>query len=99
YGLLNVDSSGHYTYTLTSPFTTTPATDNGVTTEPGKDVFTFTVTDAFNNTSTSTISISIIDDVPHAVAPPTVLNIDEAGLTGFPSVQAQTGFLNINWGA
>ncbi|MES2029672.1 MAG: DUF5801 repeats-in-toxin domain-containing protein, partial [Pseudomonadota bacterium] len=99
YGLLKVDSSGHYTYTLTSPFTTTPATDNGVTTEPGKDVFTFTVTDAFNNTSTSTISISIIDDVPHAVAPPTVLNIDEAGLTGFPSVQAQTGFLNINWGA
>src|SRR4029077_5550709 len=59
YGILHVNADGSYTYTLTSPYTTTPHADNGTNTEPGKDVFTFTVTDGLGNTSTSTVSISI----------------------------------------
>ncbi|MER9845581.1 Ig-like domain-containing protein, partial [Mesorhizobium australicum] len=69
YGVLQIDQDGHYTYTLTTPFTTTPATDNGAETEFGKDVFTYTVTDSFGNSSTSTITIDIVDDVPTISAP------------------------------
>ncbi|TIP01830.1 MAG: type I secretion C-terminal target domain-containing protein, partial [Mesorhizobium sp.] len=69
YGVLQIDQNGNYTYTLTKPFDTTPDANNGTNTETGKDVFTYTVTDAYGNTSTSTISINIIDDVPTAVAP------------------------------
>ncbi|MER8632194.1 tandem-95 repeat protein, partial [Mesorhizobium opportunistum] len=82
YGLLTVDAAGHYTYTLTTPYTTTPAQNNGAETEPGKDVFTFTVTDALGNTSTSTISIDIKDDVPSIVPSGTgvSLSVDESYL-------------------
>ena len=66
YGDLQIDADGHYTYTLTAPYTTAPAANNGVTTEPARDVFTFVVTDSFGNTGSSTISISIKDDVPLA---------------------------------
>src|SRR5262249_35406398 len=66
YGLLQIDQAGHYTYTLTKPFTTSPPANNGAETEFGKDVFTYTVTDTSGNTTTSTISINIVDDVPHA---------------------------------
>jgi T1SS-143 domain-containing protein len=68
YGVLQIDQNGAYTYTLTKPYTTTPAANNGAETEPGKDVFTYTVTDSLGNTQTSTISISIKDDVPTAHA-------------------------------
>src|SRR5262249_12873854 len=66
YGLLQIDQAGHYTYTLTKPYTTSPSANNSAETETGKDVFTYTVTDIAGNTSTSTISINIVDDVPHA---------------------------------
>ena len=66
YGLLQIDQDGDYTYTLTKPYTTSPAADNGAETEFGKDVFTYTVTDSAGNTSTSTISINIVDDRPAA---------------------------------
>ena len=66
YGILHVNANGSYTYTLTSPFDTSPDANNGTNTEPARDVFTFTVTDGFGNTSTSTVSISIVDDVPTA---------------------------------
>src|SRR5260370_41810002 len=69
YGFLSVDTAGHYTYTLTKPFDTTPDANNGPNTETGKDVFSFTVTDGLGNTSTSTISINIKDDVPHNFIP------------------------------
>ena len=68
YGLLHVNANGSYTYTLTSPYHTSPDANNGPNTEPARDVFTFTVTDGLGNTATSTVSISIIDDVPTAVA-------------------------------
>ena len=66
YGILHVDANGSYTYTLTSPYNTSPAANDGPNTEPARDVFTFTVTDGLGNTSTSTVSISIVDDVPTA---------------------------------
>ncbi|CDX14375.1 putative Outer membrane adhesin like proteiin [Mesorhizobium sp. ORS 3324] len=85
YGLLTVDAAGHYTYTLTTPYTTNPAANNGAEVEPGKDVFTFTVTDGLGNTSTSTISIDIKDDVPSVTlsgTPAPTLNVDESYLAG-----------------
>ena len=66
YGILHVNANGSYSYTLTAPYDTSPDANNGTNTEPGRDVFTFTVTDGFGNTSTSTVSISIVDDVPTA---------------------------------
>ena len=97
YGLLHVNADGSYTYTLTSPYHTSPDANNGPNTEPARDVFTFTVTDGLGNTSSSTVSISIIDDVPTAhvdsgnvaegglltVAAAGVLTNDVAGADGF----------------
>ncbi|MER8753542.1 Ig-like domain-containing protein, partial [Mesorhizobium sp. M1050] len=82
YGVLQIDQDGHYTYTLTTPFTTAPAIDNGAATELGRDVFTYTVTDSFGNSSTSTISVDIIDDVPSVTASATQppLTVDESNL-------------------
>ncbi|MGT2466666.1 Ig-like domain-containing protein [Mesorhizobium atlanticum] len=45
-----------------------PAGDNGTNIQSGTDAFTYTVQDAFGNTNTSTITISIKDDVPTAKA-------------------------------
>src|SRR5262249_19253180 len=66
YGTLQIDGSGNYTYTLTTPETSSPAADDGTNIQSGTDVFTYTVTDQFGNTNTSTITISITDDVPTA---------------------------------
>ncbi|TGR72934.1 hypothetical protein EN832_34285, partial [Mesorhizobium sp. M1C.F.Ca.ET.189.01.1.1] len=54
YGVLQIDQSGNYTYTLTKPFDTSPDANNGTNTETGKDVFTYTLPDADGNTSTAT---------------------------------------------
>ncbi|TIW91325.1 MAG: hypothetical protein E5V45_34155, partial [Mesorhizobium sp.] len=40
----------------------------GITTEQDKDSFTYTVTDAHGNTTTGTILVDIVDDVPTAHA-------------------------------
>src|SRR5207248_4367345 len=66
YGILHVNANGSYSYTLTAPYHTSPDANNGSNTEPGRDVCTFTVTDGVGNTSTSTVSISIVDDGPTA---------------------------------
>ena len=42
--------------------------DNGITTENNVETFTYQVTDANGNTTTSTITIDVIDDVPTATA-------------------------------
>ncbi|WP_176476934.1 DUF5801 repeats-in-toxin domain-containing protein [Mesorhizobium sp. WSM4313] len=84
YGILHVDANGTYTYTLTKPEANVPAGNDGSNVQPGQDVFTFTVTDSFGNTSTSTIKINITDDVPSIIlsgtAAPT-LTVDESYLT------------------
>src|SRR4029077_19735358 len=80
-------------------YTTTPHADNGTNTEPGKDVFTFTVTDGLGNTSTSTVSISIVDDVPTAHVD---TNAAESGQTVTGNVEANDtagadGIVSIAW--
>ncbi|CAH0130413.1 retention module-containing protein [Pseudomonas mediterranea] len=64
HGQLLLNPDGSYTYTLTSPATTTPHANDGpnVTSES----FTYQATDSLGNTVTSTIVINIVDDVPKA---------------------------------
>ena len=65
HGTLLLNADGTYTYTLTSPFDTTPDSATTATqTEQNKDSFSYTVTDAKGNSTTGTILIDIIDDVP-----------------------------------
>ena len=99
YGLLHVNANGSYTYTLTKPYDTSPDANNGTNTEPARDVFTFTVTDGLGNTSTSTVSISIIDDVPTAHVD---VNSAEAGQTVTGNVETNDtagadGIASIAW--
>ncbi|RUW75542.1 Ig-like domain-containing protein [Mesorhizobium sp. M2A.F.Ca.ET.067.02.1.1] len=63
YGNLVLNADGTYTYTLTKTYDGATA-NNGITTEQDKDSFTYTVTDAHGNTTTGTILVDIVDDVP-----------------------------------
>ncbi|WP_292571448.1 Ig-like domain-containing protein, partial [Mesorhizobium sp.] len=63
YGNLVLNADGTYTYTLTQTYDGATA-NNGITTEQDKDSFTYTVTDAHGNTTTGTILVDIVDDVP-----------------------------------
>ena len=74
YGYLTIDATGKYSYTLTKAETNNPAGDNSTNIQSGMDVFTYTVQDAFENTNTSTITISIKDDVPTAHADTNAVN-------------------------
>ncbi|MFP3676411.1 retention module-containing protein [Pseudomonas sp. SIMBA_041] len=65
YGQIQLNSNGTYTYTLTSPATTTPHANDGANTLT--ESFTYQATDSLGNSTTSTIVVSIVDDVPKAV--------------------------------
>ena len=81
YGTLTIDPSGNYTYVLTTD--DLHHTTQGTGIDGQADVFTYTVTDSFGNTNTSTITISIQDDVPTA-------NVD-AALTVVETAAATAG--------
>ena len=66
HGVFHLGTDGKWTYTLTSPYETTPHSD-GDNTVVG-DHFTYTATDANGNTTTGTIQISVVDDKPIAHA-------------------------------
>jgi len=66
YGTLVIEENGSYTYTHDTAVTGAEA-DNGQNTLNGQDVFSYTVTDIHGNSSTASISINIVDDVPMAV--------------------------------
>ncbi|VVN41609.1 hypothetical protein PS662_05501 [Pseudomonas fluorescens] len=66
YGQILLNPNGTYTYTLTSPASTTPNANNGANTL--SENFTYKATDAMGNSSISTIKVNIVDDVPKAVA-------------------------------
>ncbi len=74
YGSLTITGPGavageyNYTYTLTKPYDTDPATDNGPNIESGKENFTFTVSDGAETSAPAHITIDIVDDVPTAVS-------------------------------
>ena len=65
YGQIVLNPNGTYTYTLTSPATTTPHADDGANSL--SETFTYQATDSLGNIVTSTIVVSIVDDVPKAV--------------------------------
>ncbi|WP_420795195.1 beta strand repeat-containing protein [Legionella gratiana] len=64
YGVIQINADGTYTYTLTKAYTTAPDANNGANTEDNRDSFTYQVTDAKGNTTTGTITVDIVDDVP-----------------------------------
>ncbi|KAI2693653.1 retention module-containing protein [Pseudomonas sp. TNT3] len=65
YGQIQLNADGTYTYTLTSPASTTPHANDGANTLT--ESFTYLATDSLGNTTSSTIVVSIVDDVPKAV--------------------------------
>src|SRR4029079_10120397 len=67
HGTLTFNADGTYSYTLTSPGDRATA-NNGITTENNVEAFTYQVTDADGNTTTSTITIDVTDDIPTATA-------------------------------
>ncbi|MGX9083051.1 beta strand repeat-containing protein, partial [Mesorhizobium sp. 98Argb] len=86
YGTIQVHTDGSYVYTLTSPVHG-PATA-GTDTVNAAESFTYQVTDANGNTTTGTINIAIIDDVPTANAD--IGNVNEGALL---TVTAAAGVL------
>ncbi|NNA55092.1 retention module-containing protein [Pseudomonas koreensis] len=65
YGQIQLNADGTYTYTLTSAPKTTPNANDGANTL--SESFTYKATDALGNSTTSTIVVNIVDDVPKAV--------------------------------
>jgi VCBS repeat-containing protein len=76
-GVLTINADGSYSYTLGSPITGLSAND-GANIVAGADSFTYTVTDAFGNSTQNTITIDIIDDVPIARADSAIIIAEDA---------------------
>ncbi|QKS82372.1 retention module-containing protein [Pseudomonas bijieensis] len=66
YGQLLLHPDGSYTYTLTSPASTTPHANDGP--NALSESFTYQATDALGNSTIGNLVVSIVDDVPKAVA-------------------------------
>jgi len=81
HGTLTFNPDGSYSYTLTSPVTGPPQADNSTNTVNNVETFTYTVTDANGNIATNTITIDVIDDVPHAAAGPAMTVTETDGST------------------
>ncbi|TPM37595.1 VCBS domain-containing protein, partial [Mesorhizobium sp. B2-3-4] len=80
YGTIHINTDGSYVYTLTSNHLNAEAND-GVQTISGLENFTYTVTDSVGNSTTGTITVNIIDDVPKAIGTAQLTaNVDEDGL-------------------
>ncbi len=79
YGQIVLNPNGTYTYTLTSPATTTPHADDGANTLT--ETFTYQATDSLGNVVTSSIVVSIVDDVPKAVNDSNATSASESQLT------------------
>ena len=79
YGQIVLNSNGTYTYTLTSPATTTPNADDGANTLT--ETFTYQATDSLGNIVTSTLVVSIVDDVPKAMNDSNANTASETQLT------------------
>ncbi|AIG05381.1 retention module-containing protein [Pseudomonas fluorescens] len=66
YGQILLNANGTYTYTLTSAPKTLPSSNDGPNLMT--DTFAYKVTDQLGNTTTSTIVVSIVDDVPQVAS-------------------------------
>ena len=92
HGTLVLNADGSYSYTLTSPVTEATA-NNGTDTVNGVETFTYTAHDASGNTTTGTITINVIDDVP------TVGTIQALTADDNPADPTATGTLHLVPGA
>jgi len=92
HGTLVLNADGSYSYTLTSPVTE-PTANNGTDTVNGVETFTYTAHDASGNTTTGTITINVIDDVP------TVGTIQALTADDNPADPTATGTLHLVPGA
>ena len=90
YGTLEISTGGSYTYTLSGP---TGADAGGSV----SDIFTYQVTDAAHNTTTSTVTVTIIDDKPTAVLD-TASVFEGVNLTTAASVLANDTPLSVDSG-
>ncbi|WP_291865952.1 DUF5801 repeats-in-toxin domain-containing protein [Bradyrhizobium sp.] len=81
YGTIQINSNGSYTYTLTKPYDTSPDAANGANTEDNRDSFTYSVTDANGNTTTGSITVDIVDDIPTATVGAALTVLETAGVT------------------
>ncbi len=88
YGTIVVNDDGSYVYTLTKPFDTNPEANNSTNTEVAES-FSYKVTDANGNTSTGTITVNIVDDVP-------TVAIDNSGPAD-PTTVAEAGTITGDW--
>ncbi|MBV4474925.1 retention module-containing protein [Pseudomonas botevensis] len=79
YGQIQLNANGTYTYTLTSPASTTPHANDGANTLT--ETFTYQATDSLGNVVNSTIVVNIVDDVPKAVNDSNVNTASETQLT------------------
>ncbi|MGF6207093.1 retention module-containing protein [Pseudomonas frederiksbergensis] len=79
FGQIQLNPNGTYTYTLTSPASTTPHADDGANSLT--ESFTYQATDSLGNISTSTIVVQIVDDVPQAVNDSNAVAASETALT------------------
>ncbi|MCP1489694.1 VCBS repeat-containing protein [Pseudomonas fluorescens] len=79
YGQIVLNPNGTYTYTLTSPASTTPHADDGANSLT--ETFTYQATDSLGNIVTSTIVVNIVDDVPKAVNDSNANSASETQLT------------------
>ncbi|TPL96817.1 Ig-like domain-containing protein, partial [Mesorhizobium sp. B2-3-10] len=93
YGNLVLNANGTYTYTLTHTYDGA-TTNNGITTEQDKDSFTYTVTDAHGNTTTGTILVDIVDDVPTMLSPERAVLVNVAGSTATFDLDADANIDN-----
>ena len=76
YGQILLNPDGSYTYTLTSAPSTTPHADDGANTL--SESFTYKATDALGHSTTSTIVVNIVDDLP--TANPDTASVVEGGI-------------------
>ena len=76
YGQILLNPDGTYTYTLTSAPSTTPHADDGANTL--SESFTYKATDALGHSTTSTIVVNIVDDLP--TANPDAASVAEGGI-------------------
>ncbi|MCX2898428.1 retention module-containing protein [Pseudomonas mandelii] len=79
HGQIQLNADGTYTYTLTSPASTTPQANDGANTL--SETFTYQATDSLGNITTSTIVVNIVDDVPQAVNDSNANTASETRLT------------------
>ena len=75
YGQLQLNADGSYTYTLTAPAPSPVPANDGANLV--SESFTFQVKDSLGNTTTSTLVVSIVDDVPQAHCD--VVSVSEGG--------------------